>query len=89
MRRLRPGSVEAHVLRGIRRARRVRAAQSRLSMRSADADDLRALFGGALLDGLGVRIADGKAGLVDVGDVKLRLRGDEEELAGDDASHHR
>ena len=41
-----------------------------------------ALFGGALFDGVGVGVAGGEAGLVDVGDVELGLGGDEEEVAG-------
>ena len=52
---------------------------------SADADDLGSLFFGTLFDGGGVGVAFDDAGLVDVGDVELRLGGDEEELAGDGA----
>ena len=48
---------------------------------SADADYLGAFFGGAFFDGFGVCVAGGEAGLVDVGDVELRLGGDEEEVA--------
>ena len=52
------------------------------SIAPADADDLRVLFGGAFFDGFGVGVAGGEAGFVDVGDVELGLRGDEEEVAG-------
>ncbi len=49
---------------------------------AADADDLGVLFGGAFFDGGGVGVAGDEAGFVDVGDVELRLGGDEEEVAG-------
>jgi hypothetical protein len=52
---------------------------------SADADYLGALFDGALLDRCGVGVALNKSGVVDVGDVKLGLGGDEEEFAREDA----
>jgi hypothetical protein len=53
--------------------------------RAADATDLRAFFGGAFRYELGVAVSARQAGLVDVGDVELRLHGDEKEVAGDEA----
>jgi len=52
---------------------------------SADANDLGAFFFGTLLYGGGVIVALDESGVVDVGDVKLGLGGDEEQLSGEDA----
>ena len=50
---------------------------------AANADDFRTFFSGSLFDDGGVLVAIRDASFVDIGDVKLRFHGDEEEVAGD------